>query len=48
MTLPNIHNFLVTDSKDLDVDEMLDKELKRKIFKRSMNSKKIQKNKVKI
>jgi hypothetical protein len=31
MTLPNTHNSLVTDSKDNEVDETLDKEFKRMI-----------------
>jgi hypothetical protein len=28
-TSPKIHNFLVTDSKDIEVDEMPDKEFKK-------------------
>jgi hypothetical protein len=44
VTLSKANNSLAIDSKDIKVDEMPDKEFKRIISKRSMNSKKIQEN----
>lgn len=34
MLLPQVHNSIVTDSKDTKVNEMLDKEFKRMIFRK--------------